>query len=339
MIIITTRFYDTIGAIRRRHNPVMSSLFMKSTTKHYHIINRYNNLQSSITTIMKSKWTLEDFKNAIQGNKNGILKHLTLIPPPSKIVADTQQIFLQESGLKDSANVDAQLTWLLDNEYEIYQLYQSQVYTDFLSEMSCWVEINPGVHPCLDHLVKQLNTEIFRESMLSVMPNEVAMAIVALEGSISQGRRSRAGGSLMEQLEFVLNLHGFEIDIHFRREQKVEGKQPTKLDYVFPSVEFMVQNANQAVTCANMTTINDRYRLALQQLQPNTNRKVLTALGAYAYKTQVSKLSTNILQEFNNNQIKVVVLENAIKLLDDTTGTAQTYTQWFEELKILSTFW
>ena len=101
----------------------------------------------------------------------------------------------------------------------------------------------------------------------------------------------------------------------------------------------MVQNANQAVTCANMTTINDRYRLALQQLQPNTNRKVLTALGAYAYKTQVSKLSTNILQEFNNNQIKVVVLENAIKLLDDTTGTAQTYTQWFEELKILSTFW
>ena len=51
--------------------------------------------------------------------------------------------------------------------------------------------------------------------MLDVMPDEVAMAIVALEGSISQGRRSRAGGSLMEQLEFVLNLHNFVIDTHF----------------------------------------------------------------------------------------------------------------------------
>ena len=76
--------------------------------------------------------------------------------------------------------------------------------------------------------------------MLDKMPNEVAMAIVALEGSISQGRRSRAGGSLMEQLEFVLNIHNFITNVHFRREQKVDGKKPTKLDYVFPSTNFMI---------------------------------------------------------------------------------------------------
>lgn len=285
------------------------------------------------------RWTLDDFKNAIQSNKGGILKHLTLIPPPSLIIAETQQLFLSESNLVDSANVDKQLAWLLDVEYEKYQDYQSKVYTNFLGQMSSWVNINPGKHPCLDDLVERLNSEIDGESMLSVMPDEVAMAIVALEGSISQGRRSRAGGSLMEQLEFVLNLHHFVIDIHFKREQKVEGKQPTKLDYVFPNTEFMISSANQSVTCANMTTINDRYRLALQQLQPNTNRKVLTALGASAYSSQVSKLSSNILQEFHNNQVKVVVLENAISQLNDELGTVQSYTEWFEELRILSNFW
>ena len=87
-----------------------------------------------------------------------------------------------------------------------------------------------------------------------------------------------------------------------------------------------------------MTTINDRYRLALQQLQPNTNRKVLTALGASAYASQVRKLSRNILQDFHNNQVKVVVLESAVSQLDDEFGTIQTYTEWFEELRILSNF-
>ena len=103
----------------------------------------------------------------------------------------------------------------------------------------------------------------------------------------------------------------------------------------------MVKNANQSVTCANMTTINDRYRIALQQLQPNTNRKVLTALGAHAYSSQISKLSHDILEEFHNNQVKVVVLENAMEQLqlNDSTGTLQSYEEWFEELKILSDFW
>ena len=286
-----------------------------------------------------SQWTLDDFKNAIQANKGGILKHLTLIPPPREIIAETQQNFFQESGLKDSTNVDKQLAWLLDAEYERYQFHQSQVYTSFLKLMSSWVRMNPGVHPCLDDLSRQLGATIQRETILTVMPNEVAMAIVALEGSISQGRKSRAGSSLMEQLEFVLNLHGFVIGIHFEREQKVEGKQSTKLDYVFPNVEFMVKNANQSVTCANMTTVNDRFRIALQQLQPNTNRKVLTALGASAYSSQVSKLSSNTLEGFHDNQVKVVVLESVIRQLNDTKGTVQSYTEWFEELKILSRFW
>ena len=151
-----------------------------------------------------SQWTLDDFKNAIQANKGGILKHLTLIPPPREIIAETQQNFFQESGLMDSTNVDKQLAWLLDAEYERYQFHQSQVYTSFLKLMSSWVRMNPGVHPCLDYLSRQLGATIQRETILTVMPNEVAMAIVALEGSISQGRKSRAGSSLMEQLEFVL---------------------------------------------------------------------------------------------------------------------------------------
>ncbi len=285
------------------------------------------------------QWSLDDFKNAIQRNKGGILNHLTLIPPPRVIIAETQQQFQSQSGLVDSTNVDEQLAWLLDVEYEKYQYYQSKVYTNFLAQMSSWVEENPGKYPCLDDLVRRLNSEIDGESMLDVMPDEVAMAFVALEGSISQGRRSRAGGSLMEQLDFVLNLHGFYNGKHFKREQEVGGKQATILDYVFPNPEFMDSYANQSVTCANMTTINDRYRIALQQVQPNTYRKILTALGASAYSSQVSKLSSEILKKFHNNQAKVVVLENAISQLNDELGTVQSYTEWFDELKILSKFW
>ena len=43
--------------------------------------------------------------------------------------------------------------------------------------------------------------------------------------------------------------------------------------------------------------------------------------------------------DIHNNQVKVVVLENAISQLNDELGTVQSYTEWFEELKILSNFW
>jgi hypothetical protein len=79
--------------------------------------------------------------------------------------------------------------------------------------------------------------------------------------------------------------------------------------------------------------------LAIQQLQPNTNRKVLCALGAKAYSASIKKCSPNILQAFHKNQIKVVVLENAIGKIKDSTGTVQSYSDWFQELKILSKFW
>ena len=286
-----------------------------------------------------SKWTLEDFKKAIHGNKGGILKHLTLLPNPPSIIGEAQKEFYSESGLTNSSNVDKQLCWLLDKEYQIYQQYQSRVYTNFLAQMSHWVRTNPGRHHCLDDLVEKLTSKIYGEKMLDVMPDEVAMAFVALEGSISQGRRSRAGGSLMEQLEFVLNIHGFHKNMHFMREQKVGGKQTTKLDYVFPNLEFMNRNASQSVTCANMTTINDRYRLAVQQLQPNTIRRVLTALGAPAFMSDISKLSSETIETFHINQVKVVVLEDAVVHLNDNFGVVQTYTEWFEELKIMSNFW
>ena len=47
-----------------------------------------------------------------------------------------------------------------------------------------------------------------------------------------------------EQLEFVLKLHNFRINSHFRREVKVDGKNPTKLDYLFWSNTFaMISDA------------------------------------------------------------------------------------------------
>ena len=285
-------------------------------------------------------FTLDDFKNAIQGNKGGILREIQLIPPPMEIIAETQEKFLQNLELLSSNDVDKQLVWLLDHEYEIYTKYQQNVYSTFFREMNKWVGQNPNIHPCLDALSGVLEQRVTDGTkLIDLVSDQIPLAIVALEGSISQGRRSRAGGSLMEQLEFVLELHQIKYGKHFLREQKVGGKQPTKLDYVFPSIEFMEKNANQSVTCANMTTINDRYRLALQQLQPNTHRKVLTALGANAYIGQENKLSENILTDFRNNQVKVVVLANSRNKFKRSQDVIQTYTEWFDELKILSRFW
>ena len=112
------------------------------------------------------------------------------------------------------------------------------------------------------------------------------------------------------------------------REQKVGGKQTTKLDYVFPDLEFMDRNASQSITCANMTTINDRYRLAVQQLQPNTIRRVLTALGAPAFMSDISKLSSETIETFHINQVKVVVLEDALGYLNDNFGGHTSFSEY-----------
>ena len=69
------------------------------------------------------KWTLEDFKVAIHGNKGGILKHLILLPSPTSIIGEAQKDFYSESGLINTSNVDKQLCLLLDKEYQIYQTY------------------------------------------------------------------------------------------------------------------------------------------------------------------------------------------------------------------------
>ena len=139
-----------------------------------------------------------------------------------------------------------------------------------------------------------------------------------LESSLAQGRRTRAGGSLESHLEFLLKKSGFQLGTEFGTQVEIGGRNKVRLDLLFPADPTQLDmNPNVVVTCACMTTVNDRVRLAIQQLQPNTFRRVPTAHGAIQFDGQIKNLKGR-LDYATSNGFRFVVLPEVISHLSIT---------------------
>ena len=86
-----------------------------------------------------------------------------------------------------------------------------------------------------------------------------------------------------------------------------------------------------------MTTVNDRVRLAIQQLQPNTFRRVPTAHGAAQFKNQLRNLGGRM-DYATKNQFRFIVLPEVV-LYYKNHDTLMTYQEWFDEIEKLRRAW
>ena len=110
------------------------------------------------------------------------------------------------------------------------------------------------------------------------------------------------------------------------------------LDFLFPANPTTLDvNPNVCVTCACMTTVNDRARLILAQVQANTLRRVPTALGAKQFNSQLKNLRGR-LETATKNQFRYVVLPSVVEHFDYHPAL-MTYQEWFAELSTLYPLW
>ena len=269
---------------------------------------------------------LEDWKSEILGKFGGIMKYIDVgIETPNSI---RSQVY-QEYNMKEwiGQTIDDKMQWLLEREYQIYLQQSSNAGPIFLENARQFVLENPQQYPLIESIypINGVNSEVW--TVLSI-----------LESSLAQGRRTRAGGSLEAHLEFLLVDSGFKKGIDFSTQEEIDGLNKVRLDFLCPAESsYLIENPNVAVTCACMTTVNDRVRLAIQQLQPNTFRRVPTAHGAKQYNSQMKNLRGR-LDYATKNQFKFVVLPQAKSHFQEH-HTLVTYQEWFDELSRLRTAW
>lgn len=270
--------------------------------------------------------SLEDWKAEILGKFGGIMKHIDVgIENPTAI----RNRVYEEYHIKDwnGFTIDDKIQWLLEREYQIYLKQSSNAGPVFLENARQFVSDYPGQFPLIESLYP-----------IEGVTSEIWTTLSILESSLAQGRRTRAGGSLESHLEFVLIDSGFKHTLDFATQEEIQGLNKVRLDFLFPAdPSYLTVNPNITVTCACMTTVNDRVRLAIQQLQPNTFRRVPTAHGARQFKSQMKNLKGR-LDYATKNQFKFVVLPPA-KSHFENHHTLMTYQEWFDELTNLRTAW
>jgi hypothetical protein len=269
---------------------------------------------------------LEEWKKQILAKSNGILKYIDVgIENPSVIRSRIHNEYFRQNW--DNCTIDDKMKWLLEEEYKIYLLQSSQAGPTFLQNCEVFCKENLGKFPLIENLFPVLG-----------ITSELWTALSILESSLAQGRKTRAGGSLESHLEFLLEDSGFKKDIDFATQKEIQGLNKVRLDFLFPAnLSKLISNPNITVTCACMTTVNDRVRLAIQQLQPNTFRRVPTAHGAVQFKNQLRNLGGRM-DYATKNQFRFVVLPEVV-LYYKNHDTLMTYQEWFNEIEQLRRAW
>ena len=275
---------------------------------------------------------IDNLKPELQGKKGLIqkLKDTTLpFPDPDIMIQMTQSEF--ERRQYNIEDPDAALSILLVLEFETYKKLQEEWLDNF------WSHAKRALADCEDEY-PELCSVILDEDENNSNPSAKQLLIgVILGQTMSQSGRTRAGFSLMEHISWLLTKNGFELNTHFKREEQVEG---VKLDFIFPNASYFSKEPNSTVTCAAMTTMNDRYRLALQQLRDGTFQRILTGIGSKNYGKALGpgSLTKAKLSEVKKKGAKVVILSNVRSEFNDN-DPVMTYKEWFEELNKIKPFW
>jgi hypothetical protein len=307
--------------------------FISTENRYFHFHQRF--IQTLHTFIMADLF--ESLKDEIFQGRKGILKKFDLVPKPETIRTEVRESLPLPAGESD---FDSELKFLIDEEYILYKKYTETVVTRFLENTISYCKENPGEFPQLDQLTEALiQPTVINQNLIETFPELLGSAIRLLQVSLTAGSKPRAGGSLEKALEFLLQAHGLIKGLHFDTQVEILGEDKVILDFIFPAdPEYWVTNPGFTVTTACMTTVNDRKRLAKSQVQKNTQRRLLCALGTEAHKEMVSALSLDALDDLQNNRIKVTVIGDVIHHWGKHSALSN-YQSFIEELDAMKPLW
>lgn len=279
----------------------------------------------------------DSFGDEIYSSKGGILGTTELIPPPKEIRARARDVLKSPAGSDD---FDTELRQILEEEYRIYKQVTNDLGLRFLRYVVDFCSENPGKYPNLDRVAeKLLSNEQEDSKLIEIIDEELVTTIRHFSFAFRQGGKTRAGQSLESAIEFLLGKRGFRKGVHFDVQIDISGDDEVDMDFIFPAdPEYWQVNPGFTVTTACMTSINDRKRIAKQQVQKNTQRRVFTALGASQFDDMVSVLSKPILDDFQRNGMRVAAMSNVLQRWDGHSAVC-SYEALIKDLTVLKKHW
>lgn len=283
-----------------------------------------------------ASYKYEEIKNELQGNA-GLIKRVREIHLPDTIrMAELAQNEF-ESKTKDFTNIDFALDELLTIEYVIFKKKQTSITEGFIefADLEATKEEYPVLRKVIDDYKYQAKKGLNPTTILRGITN----IIIALADSNRQSRVSRSGSSLMHHISYLLAKNGFVFQKDYQREYVL--KNGCKLDFFFPNEATYNMEPKNCCAVACQTTSNDRFRLTYGQMPSDTRNRACTAIGNknFGEKLGPNSLTDNKLQEAKSNGVKFVIFANAIDARLKKSNAVMSYQQWFDELKMLKTFW
>lgn len=273
-------------------------------------------------------------KDELQGPQGLISKlRQECIPSPLEMARLARDRYIEKGGSFE--NVDHALDGLLVNEFAIYEEKKEELFDRFwpyVHEKSCTTR-HPELREVMDVFLERCSL-----SPATAIYSKVVETMYHFSNSMSQSAKSRAGQSLENHIEFLLEEKGFKKGQDFITQTQVGT---ICLDFLFPSIEQYEEEPQFCCTCACQTTANDRFRLSNQQVRPKTLKRALTAIGCknFGQNLQGNSLTASKLKEMENGGAKFVVLSAAMDARLKSSGLVMTYSEWFDELQKLKRFW
>lgn len=169
----------------------------------------------------------------------------------------------QNEALRETT-VDEFFCNLLDTEYEIYLQYEEKCIAEAIrlalnnaQVLQKYPHIAQMLQMALQMIENQTEEPIQRLSELASLLRPFYMLF---EQSLSQGRRTRAGGSPQTHFEYLLRLLGYSGE--FETQTVLNGK----VDFLFPNREAWKRDRQRCIIVSVKRSLRERYKQVFEEL-------------------------------------------------------------------------
>ncbi len=249
-------------------------------------------------------------KTEIQGN-HGIVNRVKkeVLPPGVKLAKSA----IDELGInsenvgKDECrkNFNELLFAGLRKEYELYLSIESRLYDvtfdKLLSNAEDFASEFPESAAKMKRIVQLVsNCDEPKDTALRIL-KELMDFIPIFEQSLSQGRSTRAGGSLQNHLSNLFKVSEFI----FQTQTKLNGP----VDFLFPGIEYFQQYKHDSIILSAKRTLRERWKQDSNYIKlADVGRLFLATTEGYDFtRNSVKRIPSGQLKELRNSNISLVV--------------------------------
>ena len=203
-------------------------------------------------------------------------------------------------------NLDGRINLLISTIEEINNSFKTALQYDLIETIYSYKDIKN--YPCL-YKVKGF----LKKDTTSLLGYNRVCAILynICNHSLLQANKSNAGTAGESMVRAIFNSVELYKDIHFSEQHK--SKKGSDTDFVFPCVSNFDESNIEVLVAAQLST-NDRGRLASSELKQGGIKYLVTGNGLDAATKNLQSISHEILQSFENENIRIVCFKDEITI-------------------------